>query len=280
MRWIEKGPIRATLRTRHNWPLLKFETLVTLCAGMPYVEVTSRVLAEVPPAPDALDESRRFPIEIKEGYWLTFAPNFEPKSILRDFPLAVEPTEHGAFQGLTFVDLLGKDAGLLVLHPGTQYFKREADGVISNLVMREWESFFTGEYGWPRYSEFRHALMPHGEGFSNSDRLRAATEFGQRLITVVGQPQDGSLPTRKSFIRIAPDGVHLSAFRKKNPAAFELRVVEVEGREFSAKVELDVPVTAVTETNLLGKKLGGVSHSGSPISFTIGPWKIRTFELT
>lgn len=280
MRWIEKGPIRATLKTRHNWPLLKFETHVTLCSGMPYVEVTSRVLAEVPPAPDALDENRRFPIEIKEGYWLTFAPNFEPTSVLRDFPLAVEPTEHPAFQGLTFVDLVGKEKGLLVLHAGTQYFKREADGVISNLVMREWESFWTGEYGWPRYSEFRHALMPHGEGFSNSDRLRAATEFGQRLIAVVGQPQNGSLPTRKSFISIAPDGVHLSAFRKKNPQAFELRLVEVEGREAQATVELELPVAAAAETNLLGNKVGQVPHSAGRLSFKIQPWKIQTIELT
>jgi hypothetical protein len=71
-------------------------------------------------------------------------------------------------------------------HPGTQYFKRDRDGVFSNLVMREWESYFTGEYGWPRYSEFHHALLPHPPNFTNADRVRAAEGFSQKLITVVG----------------------------------------------------------------------------------------------
>ncbi len=127
------------------------------------MEVTSRVLAQIPPAPDALDADGRFPADIQSGYWLSFAPGFPPASVIRDFPLGIEPSVRPTFQGRTFVDLVGPDAGLLVLHPGTQYFKREADGVFSNLIMREWESYFTAEYGWPRYAEYRHALWPHGE---------------------------------------------------------------------------------------------------------------------
>ena len=76
IRWVEKGPLRATVKARHNWPLLKFETYVTLTEGVSYVEVTSRVLADVPPAADALDANHRFPAEIKEGYWYSFAPSF------------------------------------------------------------------------------------------------------------------------------------------------------------------------------------------------------------
>jgi alpha-mannosidase len=279
MRWTETGPIRATLKARHNWPLLKFETHVTLSAGMPYVEVISRVLAEIPPTPDELGDDHRFPIEIKEGYWLTFTPGFLPTAVYRDFPLGVEPTERTTVEGLTFVDLVGQEGSLLILHPGTQYFKRESNGTISNLVMREWESYFTGEFGWPRYSEFRHALMPHGPGFKNADRLRAATEFGQKLLTVVGPPQGGSLPARKSFLRVSPEGVQLSAFRRKSTKAYELRVVEVEGQEASASVELDIPVTTAAETDLLGRKVGQVTTSGGKFGVKAQPWKLRNFEL-
>ena len=279
IRWVEKGPLRATVKTSHHWPLLKFETYVTLCAGVPWVEVTSRVLAEIPPAPDALDANNRFPIEIKNGYWLTFAPSFQPSSIIRDFPFGIEPTERQAFHALTFVDWVGKDGGLLVLHPGTQYFRRENDGSLSNLVMREWESFFSNEYGWPRYSEFRHALMPHRAGLTHAQRLRAASEFGQKLIPVVGHPRKGSLPKRKGFITVRPDGVQLSAFRKKNGRGFEFRVVEVEGQEAAASAELAIPVAGAVETDLLGKKLAEVSPNGNQFSFDIQPWKIRTFEV-
>jgi hypothetical protein len=243
------------------------------------VEVISRVLAEIPPAPDALGPDNRFPTEIKQGYWLSFAPGFQPASVVRDFPLGIEPTERQTFQARSFVDLAGKDAGLLVLHPGTQYFKRDSDGVFSNLVMREWESYFTGEYGWPRYSEYHHVLLPHAGNITNADRVRAAEEFSQKLITVVGQPQSGSLPQRKGFLTAGPESAHLMVLRKKERQGFELRFVEIEGKKGGASVELALPMTGASETNLLGKKVGEVSSSAGKLNFELQPWKVRTFEI-
>ena len=280
IRWVEKGPLRATVKTQHSWPLLKFETYVTLYAGVPWVEVTSRVLAEVPPPPDALDANNRFPVEIKEGYWLSFAPGFQPASVIRDFPFGIEPTQHPSFQALTFVDLVGEDSGLLVWHAGTQYFKRNESGVIANLVMREWESYFSGEYGWPRYSEYRHVLMPHSPDLSNADRLRASAQFTQELITFVNPPQNGNLPKRKGFITVRPAGVELSALRSKGQEGFELRVVEVEGRETATTIEPGFPVSNAVETDLLGRKQGDVSRSGNQLSFKARKWRVHTFRLS
>jgi alpha-mannosidase len=280
VRWLEKGPLRATVKTQHNWPLLKFETHVTLCAGAPGVEVTSRVLAEVPPPPDALDANGRFPVEIKEGYWLSFAPGFQPASVVRDFPLGIEPTQHSVFQALTFVDLVGEDAGLLVWHAGTQYFKRDESGVWANLLMREWESYFTGEYGWPRYSEYRHALMPHGPELSNAERLRASAQFSQKLVSFVGPPQNGSLPKRKGFITLGPAGVELSALRSKGQGGFELRVLEVEGRESATTIELGFPISNAVETDLLGRKQKDVSRKGNQLSFQARKWRVHNFRLS
>ena len=89
VQWIEKGPLRATIRTRHRWPLLKFEIHVTLYAHSPQVEVVTRLLPEIPPPPDKFEEHGGFPVRIKEGYWLTFAPGFEPGTVVRDFPLGM-----------------------------------------------------------------------------------------------------------------------------------------------------------------------------------------------
>ncbi len=279
IRWIEQGPLRATVKTRHQWPLLKFETYVTLGAGLPWVEVTSRVLAEIPPAPDALGPDNRFPAEIKQGYWLTFAPGFQPASVVRDFPLGIEPTEGQVFQARTFVDLVGKDAGLLVLHPGTQYFKRDSDGVFSNLVMREWESYFSGEYGWPRYSEYHHVLLPYEGNITNAERVRAAEAFSQKLITVVGRPRSGSLPQRKGFITVRPESAHLLELRAKERQGFEVRFVELEGKKGSASVELAVPMNGASETDLLGKKVAEVPTSAGKLNFELQPWRLRTFEI-
>ena len=280
IRWIEKGPVRATVKARHVLGLLTFETYVTVCAGLPWVEVTSRVLARVPPARDAMGEDHRFPVEIKNGYWLTFAPGFHPTAVIRDFPLGVEPSERPYFQGRTFVDLVGEGAGLLVLHPGTQYFKRNAEGVFSNLVMREWESYFTEEYGWPRYSEYHHALAPHDGSLTHADRVRAAEAFSQKLIAVVGKPLAGSLPPRQSFLGVEPKNLHLLAFRKKLGPGLEIRVTEVEGKAGPAAIRMALPMANACETNLLGKKIADAACHPGKLNIESKPWKVQTFEIT
>jgi alpha-mannosidase len=274
LRWLERGPVRATLRAQHSLPRLKFETQISLSAGQPYVEIVSRVLAQIPPATDVR------PADIKEGYWLSFAPAFEPTTVLRDFPLAIEATTNKDFHALTFVDFCEKNDGLLLLHPGTQWFKRDDNGIISNLIMREWESHFTGEYGWPRYADYKHGLYPHLADFTNAQRTQAAAEFTQKLITVVGPVQSGKLPVKKSFISVTPDNVQLSAFRKTTGNDFELRVLDVSGQESAATVELSFPLAKSSETDFLGTKIGEVSKSGNKLQFPVTPWKIRTFRVS
>ena len=208
---------------------LKFETRVSLSAGSPHVEVYSRMLTFIPPHSDAA------PADIKEGYWFSLVPAFPASTLLRDYPFGVEPTNTPRFHGLSFVDLLGKDVGLLLLHSGTQFFRRDEGGGISNLVMREWESYFTREYGWPIYAEYRHALLPHGEAgrsqegaqpapgplaCNNADRLRAAAAFTRPLLTRVAVPQHGKLPKVKSFLEVSPNGVLVTALRRKPGGAW------------------------------------------------------------
>ncbi len=278
IRWIEKGPVRATVKASHYWPLLKFETYVTLASRTPWVEVVSRVLAEIPPAVDALDKEGRFPVEIKEGYWLNLAPSFSPTTILRDFPFGVEPTSHRFFHALTFLDLLGESGGLLLLHSGNQYFKYGEDGIISNLAVREWESYFTGEFGWPRYAEYRHALCPHGKEFGESHCVRKAEEFAQRLIPVQAKQQSGTLPRRRSFLSLSPENVMLSAFYTK-PTGYELRVVEIGGKETIAEIDLGIDIKSAVETNLMGRTLGSVQLTQSQLKFKAQPWRIHTFDV-
>ena len=278
VRWVEKGPIRATLKTRYEWHLLTFETDVRLVAGSPWVEVISRVLAKVPPAVDKLEDGR-WPEEVKEGYWLDFAPGFAPSRILRDYAFAIEPTSKSAYHALTLTDLEGEEAGLLVLHAGTQYFKKNEGGVFSNLLIREWESYFSDEYGWPPYSEYRHALMPHGSSFTNGQRLRASKEFTQDLLTVVGAPKAGKLSARKGFLSLGPGNAQVCAYREKANGRTELRVVNYDDQPAKVKLEMGLPVKAATETNLLGRKAKEMPVEGTQFSFDLKPWGFRTFEL-
>jgi alpha-mannosidase len=271
--WIAKGPLYATCRAQHAWRYLKFETRVTLAAASPYVEVTARVLALVPPHSDVS------PPDIKEGYWFSLVPGFPVTRVLRDFPFGVEETKKPALHALTFVDLLGPDRGLLVLHAGTQYFRREDSGKVSNLVMREWESHFTKEYGWPIYAEYRHGLLPHGGKLENADRLRAAAAFARPLTGMVQKPRSGDLPLSGSFLDASRSGVHLSAFRKKPGGGYELRVVETEGRRTNATVAIRLPLSRAAGTDLLGRRLADAAMQNGQLAIAAEPWKILTFHL-
>jgi len=146
--------------------------------------------------------------------------------------------------------------------------------------MREWESHFTREYGWPVYAEYRHALLPHASDLDNAARVRAASAFTRPMPTAVGVPRAGSLPAAKSFIEIEPRGVHLSAFRKCAGSGFELRLIETEGLMQQGALRVDLPLKDVVETDLLGRKTSDVTRANDGrLEIPVGAWKIRTFSL-
>ena len=271
--WVETGPLRATVKSRHNWNGVLVETYVSVTAGDPKVEVTTRVLTEVPPK---ADDS---PPDIKNGYWLTFMPSFRPESVVRDYPLAVEETRKKEFHSLTFTDLVGSDGGLLVLHPGTEWFRFEPNGALSNLLMREWESTYSAEYGWPRYAEYRHALQPHSAAFTNANRLQAANDFGRPLISILGRGSRGNLPRRMSFLGVDDPALQLSSLRRLANGQVELRLVEVEGKRSRSTVRLRDTIRSAVAVDLLGGRRRAARHNGNTLIVALSPWRFQTYSI-
>src|SRR3972149_2509642 len=74
----------------------------------------------------------------------------------------------------------------------------------------------------------------------------------------------GGLPPAKGFLKVGPRNVHLSAFRKKTGPGFELRVVENQGQEADASIELGLPLAKAVETDLLGRKIADAPPSRGP----------------
>jgi alpha-mannosidase len=58
-----------------------------------------------------------------------------------------------------------------------------------------------------------------------------------------------------------------------------LRALEIGGSAGEASIQLDIPVTRATETNLLGAKIANVSSSGNKLTFELRPWRTSTFEV-
>ncbi len=280
--WLETGPVRARVRATHpDTRGLRIEITVALTASSPDVEVQVRVFADLPPkVGEAKINGWQFPLEITEGYWLEFVPAFAVATLLRDFPFGVEPSRKDAFTALSWLDLLAPDgSGLLLLHGGTQFFQRRAGGAIANLVMREWESHFTGEFGWPRACNYRYALRPHGSDFTNTDRVQAAAAFDQKPRCVVSAPHTGTLPKRQRFIGVEGHGAMLSAFRRPTAGddSCELRLIECEGETSRARIMTSLTFDSPQPTDALGQP----SDVGLPPSDDIAlrPWEIKNFKM-
>ncbi len=173
IKWVERGPVRATVKVAQTSPALRLEYTVTLHAGSPQVDVRIHVASDLPPVKTAERVNGwQLPLHIADGYWFSLVANFTPTTVLRDFPFGVEQCNKDAIDSLSFVDFVGSDGGLLLVHSGTQYFKRTGEKVFANLAMRDWHGIFMQKSGWPRKAEYRFALIPHDSDFNNSDRLR------------------------------------------------------------------------------------------------------------
>ncbi len=280
--WVGRGPIRAVVKTVHTWPKLRFEHWISLEKGLPNVDVRVRVMADVPPPPgEGKINGWQFPLEIVEGYWLSFAPAFKPTAVIRDFPFGVEPCAKDAIDSLTFIDLVGPKGGLLIVHGGTQYFKRTRDGVFSNLLIREWNSHFQPhQYGWPRVAEYRYRLVPHAKEFTNADRLRSVEAFDQRPICRVEPLHAGRLAKQRSFASIDTSGVLISSLRGARDGAYEVRVIEQEGVAATAQLRLDLPLKRYAPCDFLGRTSGEYQSLDMGVGgVSLGPWQVRTFRL-
>jgi alpha-mannosidase len=280
--WEERGPLRAVVKAVHHLPKIRLEHWVTLQAGQPFVESRIRLQAEVPPPPgEGKINGWQFPLEIEEGYWLSFAPAFKPTAVIRDFPFGVEATSKEAIDSLTFLDLVGPQGGLLVVQGGTQYFKRSRDDKFSNLAIREWNShFLPKQYGWPRVAEYRYRLVSHGTAFTNIDRLRAVEAFDQQPICRVEPLHAGKLPKQRSFVSLESQGVLISSFRGVGPEGYELRIAEQTGMPANARVKFDLPVKRVVPCDYLGRTSGEFRPVDKGIvSLALTPWQVKTVRL-
>ena len=282
--WLETGPLRARVRATHPETRgLRFEITVGLTAGSPEVEVQVRVFPDLPPKTgEAKINGWQFPLEITEGYWLEWAPAFAVETVLRDYPFGAEPSRQPALTALSWLDLLAADgSGLLLIHSGTQYFKRREDGAFANLVVREWESHFTGEFGWPRACAYRYVLRPHGPGFSPDERWQAVEAFDQKPRCLVARPQAGARPPRASFIAVEGPGARLSALRRPAAGAggCELRLVEGAGQEAPARVVTSLPLRSRQSTDALARPVGDPTPVALAAGLALRPWEIKHFNL-
>jgi alpha-mannosidase len=271
--WIEEGPLRASVCVRHFYPQVSFETVTTLHFNSPKVEIACRLRAIAPPAVDKKEAG----IWNFEGYWLDFSPGFGINKVYRDVPFGVESAAKSTFHGFSFVDMVGDDRALMLVHSGTQYFKWKNGNILSNLLMREWNAVCGG---FQSYCEYKYFLIPHDIAISNQDRLQMSMEMDYTAKAVVNRPAKGSLAKEMSLLGVYGEGVVTSCFRRKGDKGFEIRLFETEGKQTTVRVEFAIPVEEGYDTDLMGNRIDQLQKAGgNSFEVVLKPWQITTLEV-
>jgi alpha-mannosidase len=130
--------------------------------------------------------------------------------------------------------------------------------------------------------EFGYALVPHGGDWKEGQVVRRGYEFNNPLLAREAMAHSGDLPARKSFVRVGPENVVLTAMKMAsgyNDRNIIVRLVEMEGRKTEAVIDWPWPVQA-WETDLIERPLKKITGEGTPLRVPLEPYEIKTIRIT
>jgi len=135
----------------------------------------------------------------------------------------------------------------------------------------------TGDHGT---NSFVYSLYPHKNGWQDGGTVQKAFELNVPLAAFATQAHKGSLPAEKSFISADRSNVIIDAVKQAQDGdGIILRVYEAEQRRGTVSVKTALPLSRVTECNLMEENEGEIPVNGGEFSFKIRPFEVKTFRL-
>ncbi len=130
---------------------------------------------------------------------------------------------------------------------------------------------------------FRYSVYPHKGDWREASSYKHALEFSSHLDAI--QLRDArKLPLKRSFLKIEPENVILSALKKAEDGdEMILRFYETNGEETDAEITLFKEPKAVRAVNLLEEEDEEVKKElrieGERIELTVNPFEIVTLRV-
>ncbi|RFT17148.1 MAG: Alpha-mannosidase [Candidatus Saccharicenans subterraneus] len=263
---VEKGPVRATIRVRHQFRNSEFVQDVQLYAGLPRVDIRMW-----------LDWQERnvmvkaaFPVALEKP-----AATFEIPFGAINRP--ADGTEVPAIKWIDLSDGQGQ-AGLSLLNDSHYGFDVK-DNVMRMSVIRG------ATYPDPEADrgshELAYSLYPHGGTWKEGLSFRRAMEFNSPLRAHQAMIHHGTLEPVKSFLRVSRANVVLTAFKKETgygSPGFVLRLYEIFGQETEVKLELPKEME-VYESDLIERPGPQLSPKTATVNCKLKPYEIKTVVL-
>ena len=135
-----------------------------------------------------------------------------------------------------------------------------------------------------RYT-FRYSIYPHKGDWREAASYKHALEFNYHLDAIQLR-DDRKYPMRKSFLKIEPENVILSALKKAEEGdEVIIRCYETNGEETDAEITLFRTPKSVRAVNMLEEEVDDVEVKkelkieGERIELTVKPFEIVTLKV-
>jgi alpha-mannosidase len=198
----------------------------------------------------------------------------------------------GVFPSLRWLDYSDGKKGLTVMHTGTpENMVREGDiylTLLRSVSMLSSDGRTGPAIPVPDAQEFKryvfkYSIYPHEGDWREASSYKYALEFNFDL-DALQLPKGKKLPLKRSFLRIYPESVVLSALKRAEDGdGVILRFYETKGEETNVEITLFREPKAVNAVNLLEEEdevvIKELKREGERIELKMGPFEIVTLKV-
>lgn len=275
---IEHGPARAAIRVVRRFQNSRFAQDLRVYPGVPRVDVGTVV--------DWHEQhvlcKAAFPLAAASD-WATYEI---PYGTIQRPANPRTPAEMAEWEvcAQTWADLSDERRGFALLNDSK--FGYDCHGNVLRLTLLRSPTWPDPHADQGRH-EFTYALYPHAHGWWRGGVMRQGHQLNSGLLAVAAERHAGRWPARHSFAAIQPGNVMLKVIKKaEDSGAMILRLYEFAGRPARARIQLPARAAQVIETNLMERPERAaasgprLSADGRSVSLAVGPYQIRTLQLT
>ncbi len=262
---LESGPVRVVLRVTSVFRNSLFVQDVMLYHKVPRVDCRVRMNWE------------------ERNLMIKAAFPVAAKSPLADFEIPYgaisRPVDGTEVPALRWIDLTDETAthGLSLLNDCKYGFDVKDNIMRISLVHGATDPDPEADRG---EHELLYSLYPHAGDWKEAKTFRRGYELNNPLLARTAMVHPGRWPSARSFFKVEPENVIMSAVKKESgyfSRAMILRVYEICGRETELRIALPGPVEAM-ETDLVERPLAKIETDGRILKLKMKPFEIKTIR--
>ena len=126
-----------------------------------------------------------------------------------------------------------------------------------------------------------YALYPHAGDWTAADSALRGREYNTPVIVLQADAHSGPMGRAKSLFSVNQDNVVIVTMKKADDGeGYIIRLVETEGRDGEATINLPAAPRKVEETNLVERKLNDITAPAGPrITVPVGHYEIKSLRV-